>query len=367
MVNAHGLDQRAHRETRLQDAESTRQGGDAVKSGGKQSTTGQHSASAKVRGKDRPRAADKPGSRREPGRRLVLAAMIALAAFIGAGLVAAWLLLRDDGSSSSADGPPPIAQLDTPDVHSLLIDLNDPDHILFGSHAGTMESRDGGFAWAEATMQGKDAMSMARSPNNPSTIYVTGHDVVEVSHDSGATWQPLEHDLPGTDVHAFAQDPVDPDVLYAFVVGSGVLRSENGGANWAPLENQPPGGNPYSLAATGGQVYAATAAGVRVSADRGGSWRPLPSQPGGTPFTLAMSALDSRVLYAGTESGLMRSIDGGESWTALGPPGNAVFALAVAPSDPQRVVFVAQGGGVYRSDDGGTTWRAPRQLRSTAG
>lgn len=292
-------------------------------------------------------------------RSIVLAASVALVLLVGAAALAGWLILRDDGETSPQSGPLPIARLDTPDFHSLLIDANDPDQVLFGSHAGIMESQDGGFSWQEGTMSGKDAMSMAMSPQDPSTVYVTGHDVVEVSLDGGLTWQPLQHDLPGTDIHAFAQDPLTPELLYAYVAGQGVFLSENRGANWNALSSQPPGGTPLSLAADGSRVYAATEGGIVTSSDQGATWQRLPAQPAGSTMTLALSPADPLVLYAGTSDGLARSSDGGSSWTTLGPAGVPVLALATAPSDPLRIVFVTQGGGVYRSDDGGFAWRAP--------
>lgn len=290
---------------------------------------------------------------------MVSAVAIALAALVVVGALVAWIRSKDDEDGRGASGPQPIATFDTPDVHSLLIDPADPDHVLFGSHAGVMESRDGGFTWEDGPLRGKDAMSLAMSPENPTTIYVTGHNVVEVSRDGGATWQPLQHDLPSTDIHAFAQDPLTSDVLYAVVAGQGVLISENGGANWLPLDNQPPGGTPVSLAAVGGRVFAVTADGIVASGDRGSTWQPLPAQPVGSPITLALSPADPQTIYVGTSDGLARSNDGGASWTVLGPTDIPALALAVAPTDPLRVEFVAEGGGVYRTDDGGATWRAP--------
>lgn len=306
---------------------------------------------------ERPRAGD--GRSRPSPRRLRLVGLLALAtAIVGGGLFVG--LRLDDAEGGAGPGEPaPIARMDTPDVHSLVIDPADPDRVLFGSHAGIMESRDGGFTWEDGSLRGKDAMSMATSAHDPTTIYVTGHDVFEVSRDGGATWQPLVHDLPGTDIHAFAQDPLAPSVLYALVAGDGLFRSENGGTNWTPLGSQPPGDSPTALAADGTRVYAAAGGRINVSVDDGAAWQPLTAQPAGAATSLATALGDTLVIYAGTENGLARSDDGGASWAELGPVGVPALALAVAPSDPTRVEFVARGGGVYRSDDGGATWRAP--------
>jgi photosystem II stability/assembly factor-like uncharacterized protein len=287
---------------------------------------------------------------------------LAVVLLIGVVLVgiAAYSLFGDDEQPDNGSGVSAIASIKSPDVHSLLIDLTDPDHALFGSHAGIMETRDGGFTWEDGTLQGKDAMSMSRSAQDPTTIYVTGHDVVEVSRDGGASWQPLQHDLPGTDIHAFAQDPVNPQTLYAFVVGHGVFISQNGGEHWTALETQPPGETPYSLVSDGSQVYAVTNAGIVTSADQGASWSTLATQPGDTVLSLAIPANAPQVIYAGTQGGLVKSTDGGASWVSLGPDGAVVLALAVAPTDSNRVLLVSDQGKVYRSDDGGMSWVARR-------
>lgn len=298
--------------------------------------------------------------RAEPRHRAELIA-IGLAVLLAVGLAGWWAVASlgdDSGDGGGANVPAgAIARIEAPDIHSLLIDPRDPDHVLFGSHAGIQESRDGGFSWEDGTLENTDAMRMATSAQDPSTLYVAGHDVFLVSRDGGQTWQSPVHDLPGTDIHAFAQDPDDPRRLVAFVVGAGVLGSTDGGATWAPLAAQPPGDAPLDLAAGGGKLYAATGDGIVVSLDGGASWQPLPAQPAGGAASVTASAADPLVLYAGTPSGLSKSSDGGTTWTAVGPPGTAPVALAVAPTDPNRVLFVDRGGAVYRSDDAGATWR----------
>jgi photosystem II stability/assembly factor-like uncharacterized protein len=277
------------------------------------------------------------------------------------GLVA-WRLFSpgtESNASNSTGAIQPIATLTTPDFHSLLVDPLDVEHIFFGSHAGVQESRDGGFTWKEGSLADADAMQLAASPNLPATLYATGHDVFQVSRDGGQTWQPWAHNLPGTDIHGFAQDPTDPDRLYAFVVGAGTFTSADGGTTWTALPTQPPGGGvPHALAASSTALYAATQVGIVASSDQGASWTPLSAQPSGQVLSIAIPVTDPQTFYVGTPNGLEKSTDGGATWTPLGPQGVPVLALAVAPSDPARILLVSDGGAVYRSDDGGLTWRA---------
>lgn len=267
--------------------------------------------------------------------------------------VATWWVsatVNDDGKAN------PIATFDTPDFHSLLVDPADPDHILFGSHAGIRESRDGGFTWEDGTLRGADAMQLTASAGAPETVYATGHDVFQVSHDSGQTWQPQVHNLPGTDIHGFTQDPGDPDRLYASVAGGGTFTSGDGGETWEPISDPPASGN--VLAAGAGVVYSGTGPSLVASRDGGVTWQTLSTLASGQVISLAVSPDDPQTIYAGTPNGIARSTDGGVTWDALGPQGVPVLAVAVSSSDARQLLFGSSEGALYRSDDGGETWRS---------
>lgn len=284
---------------------------------------------------------------------------LTIAALMLLGLVTWWTVSSFGGNNSAgtAGNAQPIATLDSPDFHSLLVDPQDPDHVLFGSHAGVQESHDGGVTWKATALRDVDAMQLSASPKAPETLYATGHDVFQVSHDSGQTWQPVTHDLPGTDIHGFAQDPDEPQRLFAFVVSAGVFTSTDGGTSWEPLPTQPPGGGMHVvLAASGGAIYAGTDTGLMVSRNAGQSWEALPSQPSGQVISLVAPVSEPQTLYVGTPSGLSRSTNGGESWIDLGPDGVPILALAVTPNDPNRIFLLSDEGAVYRSVDGGATW-----------
>lgn len=273
----------------------------------------------------------------------------------------AWRVLPAVGGDQAVVGAQPIATLDAPDFHSLLIDPQNPDHVFFGAHSGIQESLDGGFTWQAGTLGNADAMSMSVSPEDPTTRYVAGHDVFLVSRDGGGTWQAVAHDLPGTDLHAFAQDPIEPRRLYALVVGAGVFSSTDGGSHWTPLPTQPPGVSGHGALATDGTtLYAVTPAGLFQSSDGGMTWSATSTQPADTVVIVAVPVSPLETIYAGTISGVAKSMDGGASWVDLDPSGAAVLALALAPSNSSRLVIVDETGAVYRSDNGGATWLAPR-------
>lgn len=289
-------------------------------------------------------------------RGLRWATPIAVGILIGS-LIAWWVWTGRTGTGEVAVAQP-IATISAPDYHSLLIDPADANQIFFGSHDGTQVSGDGGVSWHPGNLRGVDAMILASSPEAPETIYAAGHDVFQVSRDSGDTWQPVTHNLPGTDIHGFAQNPKDPQRLYAFVVGAGGFSSEDGGTTWSALLTQPPGGSYVVLASNGEELYAATDSGIARSRDHGGSWEQLETQPGiVTILSLAVSSENHDLIYVGTPSGAYRSVDGGSSWDDIGPAGVAVLSIALTPDDAERVLVLGNQGAVYRSDDSGSSWQ----------
>ncbi len=192
---------------------------------------------------------------------------------VGIGVITWWgIFLVMDTEADNQIGDQPITTLGSPDFHSLLVYPQDPNHIMFGSHAGTQDSYDGGFTWQTGDLRNVDIMQLASSPNALGTIYATGHDVFQVSRDGGQSWQPEVHNLPGSDIHGFTQDPIQIQRLYAFIFGRGVLTSADGGMSWVSIAMQPPGSGAYvALASGNGVVYAASDMGTAVNKDGGQS------------------------------------------------------------------------------------------------
>ena len=108
-------------------------------------------------------------------------------------------------------------------------------------------SADGGDTWAPATA-GLTAgiMSLAGDPSNGSRLFAgsVGQGAF-VSTDGGASWSPTGGALPTAALTALAVDPTDPSHLVAgttsYFIGpypsQGVLESHDSGATWAPLDH----------------------------------------------------------------------------------------------------------------------------------
>ena len=247
------------------------------------------------------------------------------------------------------------ASLGTADAHALAFDPQDADHLFFGHHGGLLESRDAGRSWIATTLTDGDAMNVSTGSNGQ--LRVAGHELYVASNDGGATWQPVESDLPGLDLHSFVTDPGDPDHAWTFAAGLGLFETTDGGARWELRQEGNWGALTAYRTAETTVLVAIGPEGLAGSADGGATWRPL-AYPGAPLRGGLAAAADGSAIYAATVSGLRRSDDGGASWRSTGWNGPAL-AVAVAPTNPSLVALVDDAMNFYRSADGGASWPAP--------
>ena len=314
-------------------------------------------AKTKARARANGRAPAQPPTppRPDPGharRRLYgRIAWVAIVALAAAG--AFWVAKQQAEGPNEAVEPPPVGLPQTPDYHSLLVDANDPDRVLLGTHVGIYESSDGGRKWAFAGLEGDDAMNLVREPAG--ALWVAGHGVLKKSDDGGATWEDVDPDgLPGKDVHGFAVAPGDDRTVYAAVAGEGLYRSEDGGESFEEASSAV-GPAVYGLAVTpDGRLLAAQEGGLYASDDGGTTWNVSLEA---VAVGVAVSPEDEDTILVTTATGITRSTDGGATWDEVQPIPDGAWPVTFAPSDPERAYVVGFDRQLYRSDDAGATWR----------
>ncbi len=214
-----------------------------------------------------------PGRRRgEAGRGLL--PLVAGAVVLGLVLVGltVWLDRRSPaGGGASAGGS--AWKIGAGDFHALVFDPADDRRAVAGTHQGLFLTEDGGRTWQQAALGG-DIMGLAASAARPGRVYAGIHLGFAVSEDGGRTWR-ASRDLASADVHGLALADGDPGRLYAFVVGRGLLRSEDSGGTWTDVTAELPQST-HGLAVRAGRtagedvIWAGTMEkGVLVSRDGG--------------------------------------------------------------------------------------------------
>lgn len=251
----------------------------------------------------------------------------------------------------------PITAVAAADYRALAILPADPNFAFLGLRGGVMWSSDGGVTWQPASITG-EVLALAVHPTDPLRIYAAGPDLFLRSDDGGRNWESVAANLPGRDIQALAVAPDNPEILYAFIVGPGLWRSENGGLNWRPVDTTL-SENVTALAITPGAIYVGTdGVGVLRSSDGGATWTSANGFVNGALDSPRVRALvydpTTQMLYAGTERGLSFTTNASSGWTRR-PFRGDVAALALGP-DGTTMLLVTSGGEVYRSRDRGVTW-----------
>ena len=276
--------------------------------------------------------------------------------------------------------------------------------VYVSADAGVFRSNDGGASW-EPFSEGLPFLPVTAVVGRAGQLFVSLDGGGVWRSRNGEAWESVSDGIGDLQVLSLANDPRNPQILFAGTRNDGVFFSNNGGDGWIragtgltagaylTIEFDPSNsqrlfaGNANGFlfeSVDGGQVWQSQAAGfaafrrvsfdpadtniVYVATTAGLVRRPGGGQPFGIVQTLPQITVldvlvdpaDSNVIYAPTlELGLTRSRDGGATWaqTGAGLPATLLFALAALPGDSGTHLLGGAGGsGVFSSDDQGSNW-----------
>ena len=161
------------------------------------------------------------------------------------------------------------------DFHQMDVSKADPS-VIYGVHSGLQISRDGGRNWSRVGPAPDGLIDLAASSTEAARVYAATQQGLLVSADGGRAWQPAHPLRRAASMIEVATD----GSVYAFLLGSGLLRTEEPSLNWQILSND--FGDRYLL-------------------------------------HLAVHPEDPARLYASThQNELLTSEDGGRTWQRLG-------------------------------------------------
>jgi photosystem II stability/assembly factor-like uncharacterized protein len=156
------------------------------------------------------------------------------------------------------------------DFHQMSVSPADPKTI-YGAYQGLQLSKDGGRSWKVVGPAPVKMIDLAASAKDADTLYAATEAGLHASRDAGRSWTPIIRDSPVTLVE------ITPDgTLYAYVIGRGLVRSNEAVVQFETLGNKIGGGFLIHLAgdpANPNRLFAATGRGqILASTDHGRTW-----------------------------------------------------------------------------------------------
>lgn len=232
--------------------------------------------------------------------------------------------------------------------------LHTASNIFVGTFTGVWKSGDDGAAWEAIGLPRTVISSLAFNGKSLFAGIFSGG--VSRSDNGGETWKSVNNGVMRT--ASIVQCMLAKGgYIFAGIYGTdGIYRTDNNGEQWKVANKGLPATTVWSLASSGGDIWAGTTEGVYRSSDNGDNWEL--SGEGTESLRILSIAVDGQTVYAGTMEGVFKSVNGGATWN----PSNTeiemknIGALAVCNGIVLAGV-IGGGGGVLRSANGGTTWQ----------
>jgi photosystem II stability/assembly factor-like uncharacterized protein len=259
-------------------------------------------------------------------------------------------------------------------IDNIIIDPRDSKVIYVGAHkhkepGGFFKSKDGGATWLQHDTFKKESIhALAQAPSNPDILFAGTNSGVFKSEDSGENWTRLETSNVNAfgkyflkNIESIAIDPKNPEQIYC---GTWHLpwKTTDGGRTWKFIKDGMIDDsdvfainvNPSNPA----QVIASACSGIYESLNNGDKWRKIQGIPSSSRRTRAILQHPTmpNVIFAGTTEGFWRSMNGGTSWTLMTSKQLEINSITVHPKSPNAVYIATNNHGVMISNDLGRSF-----------
>jgi hypothetical protein len=228
------------------------------------------------------------------------------------------------------------------------------DRLFAGTYGvpGVWVSTNNGDSWS-TTSSGMIYTGIGAFAAIDTMIFAGTGGGVYRSTDNGVNWQPVNGNLPASQIEDFALVPSSVGFVNFFTaIGREVYRSMDTSGWWdirATLSD-----SVRAFGVIGVNLFAGTAGGgVFRSSHSGADW--VTANGGLTDLHVADLAVIGQDIFAATGIGVFRSTDLGVSWA---PTALQISGLQALTVDGNRLYATWYGGGVSSSDDLGASWSA---------
>ena len=228
---------------------------------------------------------------------------------------------------------------------------------ISSAHAIPPEPPAPGMGWTAQPAGGyRSWFSVATSSDGSTIIAGTSDGSIQISHDSGLTWDAeLARSFGGT----FTSVTVGSDGMNmaatSFGTGS-IWGSSNSGLDWQPVAYLGEGVFTLASSSDGSRLLAGSILGwLMESSDYGVHWWAIGGTGFGTWWDVAMSGDGVHLVVADNQGQrLLTSSDFGITWQVR--LSGQAFTGVTSSSDGTHLAIASYGGYIYTSTDSGETW-----------
>ena len=257
-------------------------------------------------------------------------------------------------------------------LDSIVVDSANPSTLYVGAwkdsdDGGMWISHDSGHTWRETpAFKGQPIHALAQAPSDPHILYAGTLQGVYRSNDSGATWTrispttgPESHEI--HEIESLAVDPGNPDVVY---VGTWHLpwKTTDGGQTWHNIkQGLIVDSDVFSIIVDPDHpriVYLSACSGIYKSENAGALFHKIQGIPTEARRTrvIMQDPENRQVVYAGTTEGLYKTTNAGRTFARMTDSDVVINDVYVDPGDSSRVLLATDRGGVLASLDAGATF-----------